>query len=289
MKIYSDRLKLFFAQIIPSFTCTYLALVFNVKKLKSILVKKLAAYKKRMVDIGYIPCNTQIYQFSWLRQKKSIKSTLTTSIWQTHKDHYKKNFIRSQNWWQIFLCKIPNLHPNSFSFKQCFIFFGLYIVCQLLARRLSKEIETMKIYSDRLKLFFAQIGPSFTCTYLALVFSVKKLKSILVKKLAACKKRMVDIGYIQCITQIYQFSWLRQKKSIKSTLTISIWQTQKDHYKNFLSGHRIDDRFSYARFEIYIQAVFHSNSFLFFCFQYCLSATGSSPFKTDRNNEKLFR
>ena len=91
----------------------------------------------------------------------------------------------------------------------------------------------MKIYSDRLKLFFAQIGPSFTCTYLALVFSVKKLKSILVKKLAACKKRMVDIGYVQCITQIYQFSWLRQKKSIKSTLTISICQTHKDHFKKF--------------------------------------------------------
>ena len=47
----------------------------------------------------------------------------------------------------------------------------------------------MKIYSDRLKLIFAQIGPSFTCTYLALVFSVKKFKSILIKKLAACKKK----------------------------------------------------------------------------------------------------
>ena len=115
----------------------------------------------------------------------------------------------------------------------------------------------MKIYSDRLKLFFAQIRQSFTCTYLALVFSVKKSKSILVKKLAAYKKRIVDIGYIPCNTQIYQFSWLRQKISIKSTLTTSIWQTHKDHYKKFLSGHRIDDRFSYARFEINL----HPNSF----------------------------
>ena len=86
--------------------------------------------------------------------------------------------------------------------KQFFIFFGFNIVYQLLARHLSKEIETMKKFSDRLKLFFAQIRPSFTCTYLALVFSVNKRKSILVKKLAASKKRMVDIGYIPCITQI---------------------------------------------------------------------------------------
>ena len=69
----------------------------------------------------------------------------------------------------------------------------------------------MKKFSDRLKPFFAQIRPSFTCTYLALVFSVNKCKSILVKKLAESKKRMVNIGYIPCITQIYQFSWRRQK------------------------------------------------------------------------------
>ena len=46
----------------------------------------------------------------------------------------------------------------------------------------------MKNYSDRLKPFFAQIRPSFTCTYLALAFGVIKWKSILVEKLAACKK-----------------------------------------------------------------------------------------------------
>ena len=95
-----------------------------------------------------------------------------------------------------------------------YFFFSFKIVCQLLARHLSKEIKTMENYSDRLKPFFAQIRPSFTCTYLALVFSVNKWKSILVKKLAACKKRLVDIGYIPCITQIYQFSWRRQKKNI---------------------------------------------------------------------------
>ena len=136
-------------------------------------------------------------------------------------------------------------------------------------------------------MIFAQIKPCFTCTYLALVFSVKKLKSILVKKLAACKKRMVDIGYIPCITQIYQFSWLRQKKSNKSTLTISIWQIHKDHYKNFLAGHRIDDRFSYARFEIYIQTVFHSYSFFFGIDIVCqLLARHLSK---EINNENLFR
>ena len=99
-----------------------------------------------------------------------------------------KVFIRSQNWWQIFLCKIRNLPPNSFLPEQFFIFFSFNIVCQLLARHLSKEIKTMKIYSDRLKPLFAQITPSFTCTYLALVFSVNKWKSIPVKNLLHAKK-----------------------------------------------------------------------------------------------------
>ena len=54
------------------------------------------------------------------------------------------------------------------------------------------------------------------------------------------------------------------KKSIKRIWTISIWQIHKDHYQKFLSGHRIDEKFSIARFEIYIQTVFYSNSFLFF-------------------------
>ena len=39
-------------------------------------------------------------------------------------------------------------HPNSFLF-----FFGFNIVCQLLARHLSKEIEKIKNYSESLKLF----------------------------------------------------------------------------------------------------------------------------------------
>ena len=125
---------------------------------------------------------------------------------------------------------------------------------------------------------------------LALVFSVKKLKSILVKELAACKKRMVDFGYIPCITQIYQFSWLRQKKSIKSTLTTSIWQTHKDHYKNFfyqvtelMTDFPMQDSKSTSK-QFFVQTVFY-----FFWTLYCLSATGSSAFKRDRNNENLFR
>ena len=69
-----------------------------------------------------------------------------------------------------------------------FIFFGFNTVCQLLARHLSKEIESRKNYSDRLKLIFAQIRLSFTCKYLALVFSVNTLKSILVKNLLRTKK-----------------------------------------------------------------------------------------------------
>ena len=78
---------------------------------------------------------------------------------------------------------------KQFFTRTVFIFFGFNIVCQLLARQHSNEIKTMKYYSDRLKPFFAQNRPSFTCTYLALVFSVSKWKSILVKKLAASKKK----------------------------------------------------------------------------------------------------
>ena len=44
--------------------------------------------------------------------------------------------------------------PKQFFIRTVFyFFFGLNIVCQVLARHLSKEIETIKIYSDRLKLF----------------------------------------------------------------------------------------------------------------------------------------
>ena len=148
------------------------------------------------------------------KRKKSIKRIWTISIWQIHKDLYQK-FLSGHRTddrlsyarFEIYIQTVS--YPNRF-----FIFFGFNIVCQLLARRLSKEIKTMKNYSDTLKPFFAQIRPSFTCTYLALVFSANKWKSILVKKLAARKKRMMDISYIPCITQIYQFSWRRQKKNI---------------------------------------------------------------------------
>ena len=70
-----------------------------------------------------------------------------------------------------------------------YFFFGFNIVCQLLARHLSKEIKIMKHYSDRLKPFFAQIRPSFTCTYLALMFSANNWKSILVKKTCCMQKQ----------------------------------------------------------------------------------------------------
>ena len=118
--------------------------------------------------------------------------------------------------YEIFLRKIQNLHPNSFLPEQFLICFGFKIVCQLLARHLLKKIERLKRYSDRLKLFFAEIRPTFTCTY-----CVNKWKSILVINHSACQKRIVDIGYIPCITHIHQFSWRRQKE--KNQLSASEW------------------------------------------------------------------
>ena len=163
------------------------------------------------------------------------------------------------------------MQDSKSTFKQffdrtVFYFFGFKFVQQLLARHLSKEIETMENYSDWLKPFFSQIRPSFTCTYLALVFSVNKSKSTLVKKIAACKKK--NGGYwLHTMHYSNRPVFLAStKKSIKSILTIWIWQKHEDHYQKFLSGHRIDERFSYARFEIYIQKVFYPNSFLIFWF-----------------------
>ena len=121
------------------------------------------------------------------KEKKSIKCIWTISIWQIHKDHYQK-FLSghriddkfSYARFEIYIQTV--FYPNSFLF-----FLGFKNVCQLLACRISKEIETMKNNSDRLKLYFAQFRPPFTCTFLALVFSVNKWKSTLVKKLAASK------------------------------------------------------------------------------------------------------
>ena len=100
--------------------------------------------------------------------------------------------IITKNFYQVTeLMTEFSMQDSKSTSKQFFnrtVFFGFNIVCQLLARHLSKAIKTMKNYSDRLKPFFAQIRLSFTCTYLALVFSVNKWKSIPVKKLAACKK-----------------------------------------------------------------------------------------------------
>ena len=192
------------------------------------------------------------------KRKNSIKRIWTISIWQIHKDHYQK-FLSGHRTDDRFSYARFEIYIQTVSLtEQFFIFFGFNIVCQLLARRLSKEIKTMKNYSDRLKPFFAQIRPSFTCTYLALVFSVNKWKSILIEKLAACKKK---IGGCWLYTMHYSniplfFASTKEKNSIKRIWTISIWQIHKDHYQKFLSGHRIDERFSIARFEIYIQTVF---------------------------------
>ena len=127
------------------------------------------------------------------KRKTSIKRIWTISIWQIRKHPYQ-NILSGQRIddrfsYAIFEIYIQTVfYPNSFLF-----FFNFSIVCQLLSRHLSKEIKTLKNYSDRLKTFFAQIRPSFTCTYLALLFSVNKWKSILVKK--TCCLQNKNVGY----------------------------------------------------------------------------------------------
>ena len=138
-------LKPCFAQIRPSFACTYLALVFSVNKWKSILVKKLAASKKKSgywlhtmhfsnIPVFVASTKEKIYQLSasdWFQLSNYI-----TII--------SKKFDQVTELMTDFLCKIRNLHPDSYSPEQFFIFFGFNIVCQLLACDLSKEIEKMK-------------------------------------------------------------------------------------------------------------------------------------------------
>ena len=177
MKYFSDKLKPFFAQIRPSFTCTYLALVFSVSKWKSILVKKLAASKKKEWWI-LVTHHALLKYTSFLDVDKRKKNKLIAS----ERFQFGK-YIRiiTKKFYQVtqLMTDFP-MQDSKSTFKQFFnqtvfyFFFGFNIVCQLLARHLSKEIATMKNYSDRLKPFFAQIRPSFTCTYLALVFSVNK-------------------------------------------------------------------------------------------------------------------
>ena len=169
----------------------------------------------------------QINQFSWRRQKKKSKCIWTISIWQTHKDHYQKNLSGhriddrfSYARFEIYTQTV--FHSNSF-----FVFFGLNFVCQQLARQLSKEIKTMKYYSDRLKPIFARIRPSSTCTYLALVFSVNKWKSIFDKKLAASKKRMMDIGYIPRKVQKYKY----KRNWCPNYFCLWVQRERRDSYK----------------------------------------------------------
>ena len=122
--------------------------------------------------------------FLGVNKRKKIKCIWTISIWQKHKDHYQKFYQVTELMTDFPMQNLKSTsHPNSFSFEQFFIFFGFNFFCQLLARHLSKEIEKMKIFSDRLKLFFAQIRPFFTWTYLALVFSVNKWSQFLSKNL----------------------------------------------------------------------------------------------------------
>ena len=126
-------------------------------------------------------------------------------------------------------------------------------------------MKTMKKFSDRLKPLFAQIRPSFICTYSAMVFSVNKWKSILVKKLAACKKkeRWILVTY-HALLKYTSFRGVDKRKKNQLSASERIWQLHKDHYQKILSGHRIEDRFSYARFEIHIQTVSYPKRFLFF-------------------------
>ena len=230
------------------------------------LAKKLAACKKERWILVTYHVFLKYTSFLGVDKKKSIKRIWTISVWQIYKDHYQKfssghriddrfSYARFEIYIQLFF------NANKFLF-----FFGFNIVYQLLARRLSKKIETMKNYSDMLEPFFAQIRPFSTCTYLALVFCVNKWKSILLKKLAACKKN-VDIGYITCISQIYQFSWRRQKK--KNQLNASE-QFQFGKYiriitKNF---HQVTELMTdfpkQDSFEMYIKTSFNANKFFFF-------------------------
>ena len=106
-------------------------------------------------------------------RKKSIKCISTFSIWQIHKDHYQKILSGHRIDEKFPYARFRSTSKQFFT-RTVFYFFGFNIVCQLLARHLSIEITTMNYYSGRLKPFFAQIRPSCTCTYLALVFSVNK-------------------------------------------------------------------------------------------------------------------
>ena len=119
-------------------------------------------------------------------------------------------------------------------FIQTFFYFSLALILfvSYWLVTVSKEIETMKNYSDRLKLIFAQIRLSFTCKYLALVFSVNTLMSILVKKLVASKKNGGFWLHTMHYSNIPVFlASTKDKKSIMCNLTISKWQIYKDHYR----------------------------------------------------------
>ena len=169
------------------------------------------------------------------KRKKSIKRIWTISIWQIRKDPYQKILsgqrVDDRFSYAIFEIYIQTVfYPNSFLF-----FFGFNIVCQLLARFLSKEMKTMKNYSDRIKPFFAQIRPSFTLhVRIQLCCLVWRNESqYWSKKLAACKKKewWILVTYHALLKYTSFCGVDKRKKSIKRIWTISIWQIRNDPYQ----------------------------------------------------------
>ena len=145
-------------------------------------------------------------------EKKSIKCIWTISIWQTHKDHYQK-FLSGHRIDDRFSYARFEIYFQTVFLSEQF-FFGLNIVCQLLARHLSKKIEPLKNYSDELISILAQIRPFFTCTYLALLFCVNKWKSIPLKKLAACKKEWWILVKYHALIKYTRFLGVDKRKKI---------------------------------------------------------------------------
>ena len=194
MKNYSDRIKPFFAQIRPSFTLhvrIQLCFLVRINESQSWSKNLLPAKKEWWILVTY---HALLKYTSFLGVDKRKKNQLSASE-QFQFGKYLR--IISKKIYQVreLMTDFPMQDWKSTS-KQFFteqFFFYLNIVCQLPACRLSKEIKTMKNYSDRLKTFFAQIRPPFTCTYLALLFSVNKWKSILVKK--TCCLQNKNVGY----------------------------------------------------------------------------------------------
>ena len=141
-------------------------------------LSKNVLHPRKMMDIGYIPYILLKYiSFLGVDKKKNQLNASERFQFGKYIRIITKNFHQVTELMTNFPMQDSKSTSKRFLTRTIF-FFGLNIVYQLLARRLSNEIETMKNYSDMLEPFFAQIRASFTCTYLALVFSVNKWKSI---------------------------------------------------------------------------------------------------------------